>query len=483
MPTKTPIEPSVIERAVQGVRYVLNGVTPDGWFTPGQPLPPIAQGKADGRAFDYDVGVNLRLTPRLNEPISFTQLRALADGYDLLRTVIETRKDQMSRLKFSIVPADDAKEPDSRCKEVEAFLRFPDQEHDWDDWLRMLLEDLLVIDAPTIYPRWNQGGTIYALEPVDGSTVKRIISIDGRTPVPPDAAYQQILKGMPAVDYSRDELIYKPRNVRTHRLYGYSPVEQVIMTVNIALRRQLYQLQYYSEGSTADLIMQVPETWNPDQIKAFDLWWQGRLAGNTAERSKTLFVPSGVAPIDTKDRVLMDQFDEWLARIVCYAFSISPGAFVKDQNRATAGTAKDIAAEEGLQPIMRWVSSLMDMILARYFGYADLRFSWNDERDQDPLQQANINKIYLDARVVTADEIRSDLGLDPLTDEQKAALAPAVPAALLGPDGKPIPGDKLPGVPAGGAPGAPKPPLDTGVAKGQKKSAYGALTANAPRAS
>jgi hypothetical protein len=32
-------------------------------------------------------------------------------------------------------------------------------------------------------------------------------------------------------------LLYLPRHPRAHRLYGMSPVEQIALTVNIALRR------------------------------------------------------------------------------------------------------------------------------------------------------------------------------------------------------------------------------------------------------
>jgi hypothetical protein len=35
-------------------------------------------------------------------------------------------------------------------------------------------------------------------------------------------------------------------NVRAHRVYGYSPVEQVLMTGNVGLR---WQFDYFSEGS------------------------------------------------------------------------------------------------------------------------------------------------------------------------------------------------------------------------------------------
>jgi hypothetical protein len=36
-------------------------------------------------------------------------------------------------------------------------------------------------------------------------------------PEPPDPAYQQILKGIPAADFSAEELLYLPRNPRAHR--------------------------------------------------------------------------------------------------------------------------------------------------------------------------------------------------------------------------------------------------------------------------
>jgi hypothetical protein len=484
-PIKTPIDASVIARVITGVRYALSGVTPNGWLSPGQPIQPVAQQEAKGRAFDFAPNVNIKQNPRSEEAVTAAQLRALADGYDLLRLVIETRKDQMSRLAFSIRPRDEDADPDDRCKQVEDFLRFPDREHPWQDWLRMVLEDLFVLDAATIYPRMTNGGTLYALETIDGATVRRIIDATGRTPVAPDPAYQQLIRGLPAVNYSRDELIYRPRNLRTHKIYGFGPVEQIITTVNIAVRRQLYQLQYFTEGSVPDLIMQVPAEWNPSQIKEFSAWWQSMLAGNTAERARAMFVPSGVTPVDTKEKALHDQFDDWLARIVCYAFSVSPQGFVKDQNRATANTAKAIAAEEGLLPIMQWVKGVIDTVIWRYFGFMDLEFEWDQEEDHDPIQQAQINKIYLDAKVVTPDEIRAGLGMDPLTDEQKAELAPPPPPMAVGPDGKPVPGAEQ-GAAVGakrvdGANNDPTPPKGEDAAqKAQKKSPYtrARLTAN-----
>jgi phage portal protein BeeE len=61
-----------------------------------------------------------------------------------------------------------------------------------------------------------------------------------------------VLHGVPAADFSSEELLYLPRNVRSHRLYGMSPVEQIAPTVNIALRRDAATLDYYRSGSAPD---------------------------------------------------------------------------------------------------------------------------------------------------------------------------------------------------------------------------------------
>ena len=92
-----------------------------------------------------------------------------------------------------------------------------------------------------------------------GRTPQAYAAADGTVVNPP--AYQQVLKGLPAVDYSARDIVYRPRNVCAHRVYGYSPVQQVLMTVNIALRRQLWQLDYFTEGSIPDALIGVPQGW------------------------------------------------------------------------------------------------------------------------------------------------------------------------------------------------------------------------------
>lgn len=411
---KKPIEQGLIRRVTQGVKYMISGVTPDTWMGPSQPMQPAAQEVA-GRQYDFSVAQNIDYSNRVLAGVSWYELRALANNYDLLRCAIETRKDQVSKLEWIISPKDKkADVENAKIDELTKFFAFPDKLNNWDLWLRMLMEDLLVIDAPTLYPRFTNGNKLYSLEIMDGATIRRLIDDSGRTPLPPSPAYQQILKGIPAVDYSLDELIYAPRNLRPNTVYGYSPVEQIIMTVNIAIRRQLSQLQYYTEGNIPDAFITCPESWNTNQIKDFQIAWDSYMSGNTGERRKAKFIAGGAQIHETRENPLKDEYDEWLARIVCYCFNISPQALIKQMNRATAQTAQETAVEEGLTPLMNWIKNFINGIIVKYFGYTDVEFTWKEEQDQDPLTQSQINDLYIRNGVKSVDEVRAELGLDPI---------------------------------------------------------------------
>ncbi|MEA1651827.1 phage portal protein [Nitrospirillum sp. BR 11164] len=419
------VAPGILARASRAlgaaVSYTVTGDA-SSWFGPLDPLPPSAPEVA-GRQFDFPSGYNLLQRPKAYEGTRFEALRALADSWDLLRLLIETRKDQMAGLTWTIrvrgaAPTSNAADarPGARIAALTAFLRRPDGVHSWSRWLRLLLEDLLVIDAPTLYVARTLGGRARALQVMDGATIKRVIDPFGRTPLPPAVAYQQELKGLPAVDYTTDDLIYAPRNPRPHRVYGLSPVEQIETTVNIALRRQIWQLQYYTEGNIPEALIGVPDAWTPDQIRQFQTYWDALHEGDTASRRHAKFVPGGVARtfIPIKEPELKGVFDEWLARVACFAFSVSPQAFVAQMNRATAQTAHDAAHEEGLGPTMLWVKELIDDVLEREFDAADLEFAWNDTREVDPVKAATIANIHVRAGIKTLNEVRADIGYPPV---------------------------------------------------------------------
>ena len=152
----------------------------------------------------------------------------------------------------------------------------------------------------------------------------------------------------------------------------------------------------------------------PDQAE-FQDYWDTEFAGDLAKRRRAKFVPGEAAAkvVQTKEPSHKDDFDEWLARIICYAFSVPPQWAVKLMNRATADNQSAQAEDEGLEPTKEWVKDLIDEIIAEEFASPDLELAWLDEDEADPkgLEAVLEGRVKLGA--VTLNEMRDALGLDP----------------------------------------------------------------------
>ena len=237
----------------------------------------------------------------------------------------------------------------------------------------LLIEDVLVTDAPALEVRKNRGGDIIALDYVGGATFKVLIDDAGRRPLPPAPAYEQVIHGRPWVlaqegrvdsEYRGKplfdaQIIYMPRNPRGAHGYGFPPVEQILITINTALRRETMQLAHFTQSNVPAGMATSPEGWSPDQVKQYQDWFDNLLSGNLGERTKVIWGPSGAKYQTFKEPPFKDDFDEWLARIVSFAFSLPPTWAVRQMNRGTANTAQEVALEEGLAPLMVWVKRLI----------------------------------------------------------------------------------------------------------------------------
>jgi hypothetical protein len=195
---------------------------------------------------------------------------------------------------------------------------------------------------------------------------------------------------------------------------GNSPVEQIIATVNIGLRRQLGQLHHFTEGNVPDGLIGVPETWTPEQIRMFEDRWNAMLE-NPAMRRKVKFVPAGTTYQPTRnDGMLVDQFDEWLARVVCYALSLPPLPFVKMINRSVAETAYESALQEGLEPMMAWFKAILDDIIGRWFGCRDLEVVWDNYLKLKPEEKLRQNAMAFRTGFKSLDKCLIEAGEDPV---------------------------------------------------------------------
>lgn len=271
-----------------------------GAFGPLAPIQPVGiddpdpdTGRPSPRRWQYPVGWNMPVGQPGTEGLklaSFTHLRTLADTYSVARACIQVRIQEILSLEWDIVPtghaekqmrADSAAHKDFQTRRATAmqFFRRPDSDYlSFSSWLAACLEEVLTIDALALYqwPTRKPGGGPFKsdlgeLALVAGDTIRPLVDLHGGRPKPPNPAYQQYLWGVPRTDlmtlmtgddveelgepartYRSDQLLYAPYVRRSWTPYGFPPLERALIPVMAGLRKQQYQLDFFSEGCYDD---------------------------------------------------------------------------------------------------------------------------------------------------------------------------------------------------------------------------------------
>jgi hypothetical protein len=405
-----------------------------------QPSPTTEAVEPVGHApmrYSFPYAINQTHTPRgENRSLTpFAQLRNLGEVCDLVRIAVEARKDQMTQLKWDFAPrershAKKMSDTDTaRVKQLRDFFRKPDKIHGWNTWLRMLIEEVLIIDALSIYKRRTRGGKLYSLELIDGTTIKPLLSRRGFVPLPPSVAYRQIITGVPVAggDCTVEQLLYRPRTVRTWTPYGLSATESVMLTINTALNRQLFNLGYYSEGNVPEGLVSTPEGWSVDQIAQFQDYWDAMIAGNYKARQRLRFVGPKMAEsvYQFKKESFDTKFDEFLLQVVCAAFNVQPQelGFTQQINKSQ-GEAQENVTYRRMKPLANFIKDINDETLVDELDAADFECIFTGGESEDRKAQAEVDNIYVRIGKVSIDELRARDG------EDDAETAKAIDAEL-----------------------------------------------------
>lgn len=356
--------------------------------------------------------------------IDFATLRRFSVQYDVARAAINRRKRQLNTLEWDIVAAEEDDDTDYKAiirPLKKEFTKIGGYRVRFRELLDTMVDDLLTLDAVAIYKRPNMGGGLYNLQPVDAATIVLQVSEDGGTPMPPDVAYKQIIRGTEVAQFTADEMYYEMMNPRTHTPYGLSPIESLVIGISAALKSEVYNLHLLTEGNIPEGFFGVPEGWSPDQIKEFQALWDAALSGDTRATSKLKFVPSGkgatgytpaVKPEDMKYKELQ----EWLMMKTCMLFEIQPQelGFTDSVNKSTGEVQMDIGMNAGLIPLARFFEEIFTDVIQEDLGYENLKFKYTGLDITDEKYDAEVAAIKINSGQTTVDEIRRARGEEPL---------------------------------------------------------------------
>jgi len=436
---------------------------PEEWtrapFGPGMPLLPAPinaprtdTGRAEPRVWDYPTSWNIYTNP--DRLVPWETLRSAADA-PLVRQCIEHRQRELTGLDWDITVSQGAIEEAvqhgaSKAEAVQALQRKlapdirrlvefwqqpdPEQGLEFDAWLWQLIEEQLVLDAVAIYPRVTYGGDLVALRVIDGSTIKVLLDEYGARPAPPAPAYQQILHSFPRGEFTAevdaegntpgltaDQLIYRRRAVRTWTPYGFSPVEHVLVDLDLWLKRHAWMLAEYTEGVTPEMVLKTTggSQWTARQLLDYERDFNDQMSGNLGERRRVRILPPGLEPAQLHDgqEKYRPDYDMHLIKLVCSHFGVPPTelGFSETKGLGSAGFSEGQASinyKIGLVPDAKWWARLLTRISQTHLGMPrELEFRFlgideEDERDADAIAEARVRSGRM-----TLNEARDVLGL------------------------------------------------------------------------
>lgn len=473
-------------------------------FGPGTP-PQERNLGGDPRQYQYRPYWNLPTLPGEGRLIDYKTLRVVAKIDMFVRKAIEVRKDQVKNLTWDLIARDrkDAKKAratvkaqQSKIAEIKAWMDRPDGRHSWAAWLDLILEDMLVVDGVALYKRRNLDpdagpvsvktgqpmGKMLWLEGIDATTIKPLLDTSGRIPLPPLTAYQQFLFGLPADDFTMEEMIYARRSSAYDTPYGYSAVEQFLSLINLNLRYWSSMNAIYTDGTLPEGIVTAPEGWTPQQISAFADNWNKALAGDPRALRKLHMAPHGVGWIAFKEHVFDKELTRFLLDILCVAMDLTPSEMGMEPMHGTGlnskGTSEGqerIGERRSLGPTVKFLSDeILNPTLWTEWGLTDLEFAVVEKQEQDEESRAKAEDIDIRNGRISLDELVEQDGGEPpgvgrlfvlgpnivlgekdlitLTEQGAAALGlikptpldetgmpvPPAPQPAIGPDGKPM---------------------------------------------
>jgi phage portal protein BeeE len=337
------------------------------------------------------------------------------------RRAINTIKDHIAGMRWRVHTkpgAPEVADAEARIGILSRNLDSPNPDDSFRSLAEQVLEDLIVGGFGAIeVEATSDPNHPLALWPVDGATIRMRADWDG---MPASVRYEQVT-GRVGPDanilLADEELIYMRLNPRTHTPFGLGRLEVAFEAINSFLGAHRYAGRLAS-NSVVEYALWLQNV-TPEHHERLIRWWQDEIEGtgrvpilSVENKPEVLRFGGGT------DADLRLQWQEFLLRIIADAFDLPPQSLglERDVNRSTAAEMNDQAFRQAIVPTARLFAEYLtrDAICKR-LGWDDLEFVFTDvDAASDPMEEAQIQQILLQAGVLTVNEVRRMRGLAPL---------------------------------------------------------------------
>lgn len=402
--------------------------------------------------------------------IDIINVRKLAQS-PFVFSVIKTLLDEVSALKWDIVPVEgvDEETVKNKKKEIFDFLYNPnDNDESFRDVIRQVIKDVLEIDAGVIEKVYNRKGELTQLFAVDGSTILLNPDehgymgnrIDYVAPIDPSIVTQDQIKnyytyvlteeaayfqynwtgGIWPVPFGKKELIYIKSNTRSDSIYGTSPIMVLYSILLTLIYGAQTNLDMYISNDLPNGIISIINA-NKEQIQATREYFNQKIImmdefGNNRKKYFNIPITSTDVKytpfnLNAKDMQMLEQ-QKWYQEIVLMGFGVSPSEMgISPETRSNANEQSRIFKRKALRPILQLIEyNLTTKIVWELDPDRELQLKYDDYDIEQDFRKAELNEKL--KHTWTINEIREKDNMPKLDGEEYDQIQGNTPQGHFG---------------------------------------------------
>jgi len=390
---------------------------------------------------------------RRPQGITFATLRRMSRVNWVDRTCIKTLTDEVTAFPWDIVPVDAKKTYNPNLQKfLVLLLTHPNQNKEsWRMLIDKVVEDILVCDAGVIEKVRDLKGRVAELYYVDGTTIKPCYDIKGMLGDP--AAYEQYLptptNQVAVASWNKWDLIrmqWNPSGAIDNYGWGMSPVESGLAVATAFLNAEAYNMAFFQRNTVPPVVINLGEDVPPDEVTAFRAYLAAEMAGQSGFWQP--FAMSGGKGFDIKQLLkapadmAWKEYVEWQMKwkVALYRMSPQDIGFNLDQYKMEGDVQLQLSKNKAINSIKDMIQGYINTEIINDPGWGispldiNLKFQWIDSDTVDPLDQAQIDKIYWSMGVIENNYIRKErFGLDPIVGGKVPFVIQGATAFALNP--------------------------------------------------
>lgn len=368
--------------------------------------------------FNYRVTTSPKRLP--GKKYSTIQLRAWANGFDPLRSIIEYLKSEAASIPVSFVPRPGFEDQNLDAKIAMVTEWIGDCGPLGGEQTRRVFESKILDDALVLgsYAVWYERDRL--LRPIsclvlDASTIKP--RLDGLGWPDRENPFEQWVMGVMVQQFQPGQIRMDGLYPNTELPYFVSPVEWAVRAITAGINVDDWNDKWLTSPNVrAGDTISLPEDWTPEQIAKFTELWQ--LRGQTAEGKQGVqFLPSGSAKLGDHTRKDQDfaGFEIQIIRRLCALFGIQAASigYVGEQYKVTQGDSMNASQRVGLGRLLQLRKEFYDDLLRR-LGCPELEARDVQDDTEQKAKQIDLGVKACGGAFKTINEVRAENGLPPV---------------------------------------------------------------------